>query len=67
MAEVVYDRDTVPTSTPVARGEMGLDASGNLQVHNGTVAATVYSTANPPPGTGATSFASSVKFGPPGS
>jgi hypothetical protein len=51
MPDIEYVREKLAGGTPTSLGDTGLDASGNLLVHNGTVVATVYSTANPPPST----------------
>jgi hypothetical protein len=36
-----YVKIAIPTATPTARGELGLDANGNLFLYNGTAAVQV--------------------------
>lgn len=62
MPDVEFQRPKLAGGLPASLGELGLDGSGNLQVHNGTAAQTLYSPANPPAGAVA-SYATQLKLG----
>lgn len=49
MPETRLVREVIPTSTPVALGELGMDGSGRAQVHDGTAPRTVYTDGFPQP------------------